>query len=308
MTCIPDLVPFVKSRVFNHWKGEISRVMVPSGHRFGFTTSSMNAYWQRFTQSMVEFVNAGRSDKTPLSVHRKPLVSNPCLAPPSQSAISYVNSQKLGFAKWDEVRGGWIAYTIHLPQGWRSSVNVVEDRLIMPSKRGKRGKRDAPVDQAVEKAPKKLAPSLKKTPPKKTKAGKKGKSTTSVLASEKKSAIAPIEKPIESTVAPSKAKSVGASLSTKKPSKKSVASRPLKGQKKASVTSSSLDEEQPSAASTPPPSKKKKFTAPLFPLGAASRTRSKSGSKVNFFLLSFFFWYSLLRFLILLSAAGNTRT
>ena len=96
MTCILDLVPFVKSRVFDHWKGEISRVMVPSGHRFGFTTSSMNAYWQRFTQSMVEFVNAGRSDKTPLSVHRKPLVSNPCLALPSQSAISMPIVKSLG--------------------------------------------------------------------------------------------------------------------------------------------------------------------------------------------------------------------
>jgi hypothetical protein len=179
----------------------------------------------------------------------------------------------------------------------------------MPSKRGKGSKRDAPVDQAVEKAPKKRAPSPKKTPPKKTKAGKKGKSTTSVSASEKKSTTAPIEKPIESTVAPSKAKCVGARLSTKKPSKKSVASRPPKGQKKASVASSFPDEEQPSAVSTPPPSKKKKFTAPLFPLSAASRTRSKSGSKVNFFFFSpFFSWYSLLRFLILSSAAGNTRT
>jgi hypothetical protein len=157
---------------------------------------------------MMEFVNAGRSDKTPISVHRKPLVSNPCLAPPSQSVISYANSQKLGFAEWDEVRGGWIAYTIHLPQGWRSSVNVVEDCLIMPSKRGKGIKRDAPVDPVVEKASNKPAPS-----PKKTKARKKGKSTTSVSTSEKKSTTAPIEKPIESTVAPSKAKSVGASLS-----------------------------------------------------------------------------------------------
>uniref|UniRef100_A0A2N9JB63 Aminotransferase-like plant mobile domain-containing protein n=1 Tax=Fagus sylvatica TaxID=28930 RepID=A0A2N9JB63_FAGSY len=240
--CVPDLAPFIKSRAFARWKDEISRIMVLSGHRFGFNTSSMNAYWQRLTQSMVEF---------------------------------------LGFAEWDEIKGGWIAYTIHLPQGWRSSVNVMEDRLIMPSKRGKGSKRDALVDQAVEKAPKKPAPSPKKTPPKKTKAGKKGKSTTSVSASEKKSTTAPKEKPIESTVAPFKAKSVGASLSTKKPSKKSVASRPLKGQKKASVTSSPPDEEQPSAASTPPPSKKKKFTAPLFPLGAASRTRSKSGSKAT---------------------------
>jgi hypothetical protein len=117
------------------------------------------------------------------------------------------------------------------------------------------------VDQAIEKAPKEPAPSPKKTPVKKTKAGKKGKST----------------------VAPLKTKSVDASLSTKKPSKKSIASRPPKGKKKASVSSSSPDEEQPSAALTPPPSKKKKFTAPLFPFGAASRTRSKCGPKVNFF-------------------------
>jgi hypothetical protein len=174
--------------------------MVPSGHRFGFNTSSMNAYWQRLTQSMVEFVNAGRSDKTPISVHRKPQTSNPCLAPPSQSAISYANSQKLGFAEWDEVRGGWIAYTIHLPERWRNSVNIVEDRLIMPSKRGKGSKRDAPVDLVVEKASKKPAPSPKKTPPKKTKAGKKGKSTTSASVSGKKSTTAPVETPIESTV------------------------------------------------------------------------------------------------------------
>jgi hypothetical protein len=116
-TCISDLTPFIKSRAFARWKGEISRIMVPSGHRFGFNTSSMDAYWRRLTQSMVEFVNAGKSEKTPISVHRKPLISYPCLSPPSQSAISYANSQKLGFAEWDEVRGGWIAYTIHLPQG-----------------------------------------------------------------------------------------------------------------------------------------------------------------------------------------------
>jgi hypothetical protein len=206
-TCISNLTPFIKSRVFARWKGEISRIMVLSGHRFGLNTSSMDAYWQRLTQSMVEFVNAGRSEKTPISVHRKPLISYPCLSPPSQSAISYANSQKLGFAEWDEARGGWIAYTIHLLQGWRNSVTVVEDRLIMPSKRGKGSKREAPVDQAVEKAPKGPAPSPKKTPAKKTKAGKKGKSM----------------------VASPKAKSVDASLSTKQPSKKSIASRPPKG-------------------------------------------------------------------------------
>ena len=81
-TCISDLAPFIKSRAFARWKGEISRIMVPSGHRFGFNTSSMDAYWQRLTQSMVEFVDVGRSEKTPISVHRKPLISYPCLSLP----------------------------------------------------------------------------------------------------------------------------------------------------------------------------------------------------------------------------------
>ncbi len=88
-------------------------------------------------------------NKIPISSHRKPQTSNPCLSPPSQFAIAYGNSKKLGFAEWDEIRGGWIAYTTHLQKGWRESVNIVEERLIMPSKRGKGNKRDALMDPAV---------------------------------------------------------------------------------------------------------------------------------------------------------------
>uniref|UniRef100_A0A2N9INJ2 Aminotransferase-like plant mobile domain-containing protein n=1 Tax=Fagus sylvatica TaxID=28930 RepID=A0A2N9INJ2_FAGSY len=96
-TCVADLTAFLKSHAFVRWGGEITRVLIPGGHRLGFNTPSMGAYWQRFTQSMVDFVIAGRSDKTPMSVYRKPLVSNPYLAPPSQSAISYANSQPITF-------------------------------------------------------------------------------------------------------------------------------------------------------------------------------------------------------------------
>jgi hypothetical protein len=365
-SCVADLTAFLKSRAFARWGGETTRVLIPGGHRLGFNTPSTGAYWQQFTQSMVDFVIAGRSDKTPMSVHRKSLVSNPYLTPPSQSTISYANSQKLGFAEWDSVRGGWIAYTIHLPDGWRSSVNVVEDRLIMLSKRGKGSKRDAPSDPAFEKTPKKPAPTVssskkapskkakavkqgkspllvlsaaeesttalvqgstksavappkRKTragkeskstpsvpstaeesttapleepiestggPSKKTKAGKKGKSTASVSVAAKESIAAPMKESVESTVAPSKPKSASP---PKQAVKKSAASRPPRGQKKASV-SSSKDEEEPSAVSTPLPPKKKKFTAPLFPLGAAGRTRSKSGPRVSLLLLfSLFF-------------------
>ena len=64
-TSSPDLAPFIKSRAFAHWEGEVSRIMVPSGHRFGFNTPSMNAYWQRLTHAMVEYVNIGRSEQDP---------------------------------------------------------------------------------------------------------------------------------------------------------------------------------------------------------------------------------------------------
>jgi hypothetical protein len=366
--------------------GEGTRVLIPGGHRFGFNTASMGAYWQRLTRSMVDYVIAGRSDKTPMSVHRKPLVSNPYLTPPTQSAISYANSQKLGFAEWDSARGGWVAYTIHLPEGWRSSVNVVEDRLIMPSKRGKVNKRDAPTDPVFERTPKKSAPtasSSKKAPSKKAKVAKQGKtpllvpsaagaSTTALAQGSTKSAVAPskrktragkeskstpsvpstaeesteafMEEPIESAVSPAEKTKVGkesksttsvplaakesmaapveesveptvASSRSKRASpakravKKGAASDPPRGQKKVSV-SSSTDEEEPSAVPIPSPPKKKKFTAPLFPLGAAGRTRSKSGPKVSLllllcppFTLNFIFASC---FLIFQSVAGGT--
>jgi hypothetical protein len=371
-SCVADLIAFLKSSAFARWGGESTRVLIPGGHRFGFNTPSMGAYWQRLTRSMVDYVIAGRGDKTPMSVHRKHLTSNPYLTPPSQSAISYVNSQKLGFAEWDSAKGGWVAYTIHLPDGWRSSVNVVEDRLIMPSKRGKVNKRDAPTDPVFERTPKKSAPtasSSKKVPSKKakaakqgkapllipsaagesttalvqgsvksvvappkrkTRAGKESKSTPSAPSTAEKSTEAPLEETIESTVSPAKKTKVGKerksttsvplaakesmaapvgesvepTVAPPKPKrasparqavKKSAASDPSKGQKKASI-SSSTDEEGPSAAPTPSPPKKKKFIAPLFPLGAAGRTRSKSGPKVSrllflcpFFMLHFIF-------------------
>uniref|UniRef100_A0A2N9HX39 Aminotransferase-like plant mobile domain-containing protein n=1 Tax=Fagus sylvatica TaxID=28930 RepID=A0A2N9HX39_FAGSY len=283
-TCIADLAAFLKSRAFVRWGGETTRVFIPGGHRLGFNTPSMGAYWQRFSQSMVDL-----------------------------SAISYANSQKLGFAEWDASRGGWIAYTIHLPEGWRNSVTIVEDRLIMVSKRGQVNKRDAPVDPVFEKTPKKATPSVPSSkkestaahaqepaksataPPKrKTRAGKESKSLPLVPSAAEGSTAVPLEEPseytesppekargpIESTAAPSKSKSASAG-SSQQSSKRIAASRPPKSQKKVDVSSSSPDEEEPSAVPGPSPPQKKKFTAPLFPLGAAGRTRSKSGPKVT---------------------------
>ena len=236
----------------------------------------------------------------------------------------------------------------------------MEDRLIMPFKRGKVNKRDAPSDPVFERTPKKSAPtasSSKKVPSKKaktvkqgklpllipsaarasttafvqgstkpavappkrkTRVGKESKSTPSMSSTAEESTEAPLEEPIESTVSPAKKTKVGKEsksttlvplaakesmaapvgesvepiVAPSKPKrasparqavKKSAASGSSKGQKKTSV-SSSTDEEEPSAAPTPSPPKKKKFTAPLFPLGAAGRTRSKSEPKVSLLL------------------------
>uniref|UniRef100_A0A2N9IBX5 Aminotransferase-like plant mobile domain-containing protein n=1 Tax=Fagus sylvatica TaxID=28930 RepID=A0A2N9IBX5_FAGSY len=225
-SCVADLTAFLKSSAFARWGGEGTRVLIPGGHRFGFNTASMGAYWQRLTRSMVDYVIAGRSDKTPMSVHRKPLVSNPYLTPPTQSAISYANSQKLGFAEWDSARGGWVAYTIHLPEGWKSSVNVVEDRLIMPSKRGKVNKRDAPTDPVFERTPKKSAPtasSSKKAPSKKAKVAKQGKAPLLVPSAAGASTTALAQGATKSAVAPSKRKTRAGKESKSTPSVPSTA-------------------------------------------------------------------------------------
>uniref|UniRef100_A0A2N9GE29 Aminotransferase-like plant mobile domain-containing protein n=1 Tax=Fagus sylvatica TaxID=28930 RepID=A0A2N9GE29_FAGSY len=262
-SCVADLTAFLKSSAFARWGGEGTRVLIPGGHRFGFNTASMGAYWQRLTRSMVDYVIAGRSDKTPMSVHRKPLVSNPYLTPPTQSAISYANSQKLGFAEWDSARGGWVAYTIHLPEGWKEFCQ--------------RGASTTALAQGATKSA--VAPSKRKT-----RAGKESKSTPSVPSTAEESTEAFMEEPIESAVSPAEKTKVGKESQREQvlPSeavKKGAASDPPRGQKKVSV-SSSTDEEEPSAVPIPSPPKKKKFTAPLFPLGAAGRTRSKSGPKV----------------------------
>ena len=167
----------------------------------------------------------------------------------------------------------------------------------MPSKRGKGSKRDTPVDPAVEKDPKKPAPSPKKTSSTKTKAGKKSGFVVLIPSSEKESATPLSQATIVSAATSSRAKGVvsgsskskSATAPSSKASRKSVTSLPPKGQRKAGTSSSSSGKEQPSVAPTPPPSKRKKFIAPLFPFGVATRTRSKSGFKVSSF--SFLFIY-----------------
>jgi hypothetical protein len=187
----PSLASFIKSRTFAHWEGKVARVMIPGSHRLGFYTASMSEYWQRLTHAMNDYVSSDRSSETPLSIHCKPQILNPYLSLPSQSAIAYGNSKKLGFAEWDEIRDGWITYNTHLPESWRESVNIVEECLIMPTKWRKRNKRDASVDLAVEKGSEKPAHSPKKTPPKKTKVGKKSKSATPVPELGKESTTIP---------------------------------------------------------------------------------------------------------------------
>uniref|UniRef100_A0A2N9IL47 Aminotransferase-like plant mobile domain-containing protein n=1 Tax=Fagus sylvatica TaxID=28930 RepID=A0A2N9IL47_FAGSY len=262
----PSLAPFIKSCSFAYWEGKVNRVMIPSGHRFDLNIMSMNAYWQRLAHAMVRYVNSGRSNKAPISSHCKLQISSLCFSPPSQSAMAYRNSQKLGFAEWDETRSGWIVYTTHFPK-----------------------------DPAVENGSKKPTHSPKKASSKKTKAGKKSKSVAPVPKPEKESTTTPSETAIESAAALSKAKGmatgsskrksaavpslegIGKQAASSKVGKKSVALRHPKDQRKPATSSSSSDEEQPSAIPTRSRPKKKKSVIP--PSSDAIRIRSKSGSK-----------------------------
>ena len=110
----------------------------------------------------------------------------------------------------------------------------------------------------MEKSSKKWVGSPKKTPPKKTKVGKKKGSIAPVTELEKESVITPSKTVVESTVAPAKSKGVVIGspkrkfvavsfledkekqvASFAKVGKKTVALRPSKGQKKSVIFSSS---------------------------------------------------------------------
>ena len=320
----PSLAPFIKDRAFAYWKGKVNRMMIPSGHRFDFNTVSINAYWQRLAYAMAGYVKSGRGNKAPISNYCKLQISSPCFYPSSRSAIAYRNSQKLGFAKWDETRSVWIVYTTHFPKGLRESVNVVEKRLVMLSKRGKWAKRDAPVNSTMEKSFKKRARSPKKTPLKKTKAGKKKDSATPVPELEKESSTTSLKKVVEFVVAPIKAKGVvigspkrkfatvptlegveKQAIFSNKVGKKSVTLRSSEDQRKFAVSPSSLKGGQQSVVPAHSSPKKKKSIVP--PFGASTRTRSKSasvvkqaGSKVSFFSLFVCCFYFAILFCIFL--------
>uniref|UniRef100_A0A2N9IJU8 Aminotransferase-like plant mobile domain-containing protein n=1 Tax=Fagus sylvatica TaxID=28930 RepID=A0A2N9IJU8_FAGSY len=211
-------------------------------------------------------VFASLQEATPSSPSLAPFIKSRAFAywegKVNRFAIAYGNSQKVGFAEWDETRSGWIAYTIHFPEGWKESVNVIEERLVMPSKRGKGSKRDVPVDSDVEKGSKKRAHSPKKASSKKTKAGKKSKSTAPVPRPEKESAT-----------------TLSKIAASSKVGMKSVPLHPSKDQRKPATSSFSPDEEQPSAILAHSPPKKKKSIGPLS--SAATRTRSKSASVIK---------------------------
>uniref|UniRef100_A0A2N9FZF8 Aminotransferase-like plant mobile domain-containing protein n=1 Tax=Fagus sylvatica TaxID=28930 RepID=A0A2N9FZF8_FAGSY len=228
-------IPYCPQRVQRQFGLDQGIPIGPQETGLASTLPSMGAYWQRFTQSMVDFVITGRSDKTPMSVHRKASVSNPYLTPPSQSAISYANNQKLGFAEWDASRGGWIAYTIHLPEGWRNSVNVVEDRLIMLSKRVPSAAKES-TTALVQGSAKSATASLLRRKDKGRE--RRVNPLPSVPSAVEESTATPLEEPAESTESPPK-------------------------------KAKAWEEEQVHCLQLLLPPKKKKFTAPLFPLGAS---------------------------------------
>uniref|UniRef100_A0A2N9FWV1 Aminotransferase-like plant mobile domain-containing protein n=1 Tax=Fagus sylvatica TaxID=28930 RepID=A0A2N9FWV1_FAGSY len=277
-TCIADLTAFLKSRAFVRWGGETTRVLIPGGHRLGFNTSSMGVYWQRFTQSMVDFVIAAKSSDSPNGDESRERLD---------SRTPYI-CQRVG----------------GIP------VNVVEDRLIMlskraPSKKAKAVKKDKPpllvpsCCQGVHHGPcarinqvchcssqeKDKGRERKVNPPPRQKLGRKVSPPPPVTSSCKGVYHGSCGKNLLSPPLLLRSlRSVGAS-SPQQTSKKSAASHPPRSQKKTNVSSSSPDEEEPSAVSTPSPPKKKKFTAPLFPSWRCWSYKEQEWSQGEFFVV-----------------------
>uniref|UniRef100_A0A2N9IR65 Uncharacterized protein n=1 Tax=Fagus sylvatica TaxID=28930 RepID=A0A2N9IR65_FAGSY len=214
-------------------------------------------YPQRPSSRVVPFARWGGVTKLLLSVgHRKPLVSNPYLTPPSQSAISYANSQKLGFAMGAY---GIASREVGLPKPFicqmAGGVLLMSWQPSAPNALEAEESTTALVQGSTKSA---VAP-----PKRKTRAGKESKSTPSYcffgskkapsikgyrcrgvcllqrshgtcaripLEGKEESIAAPVRESVESTVAPSKPKNASPPKQTVKKAPVSAASRPPRGQ------------------------------------------------------------------------------
>uniref|UniRef100_A0A2N9IAP6 Aminotransferase-like plant mobile domain-containing protein n=1 Tax=Fagus sylvatica TaxID=28930 RepID=A0A2N9IAP6_FAGSY len=69
-------------------------------------TKECQEYWLKVAAAMADYVDQGRGTRIPLPNHHTHPVESVTLSPPTQTAISYADRQNLGFAEWDELRGG----------------------------------------------------------------------------------------------------------------------------------------------------------------------------------------------------------
>jgi hypothetical protein len=116
-------------------------MVIPCGGRLGICTVAMQEYWLRVAAAMADYIGQGRRTRIPLSNHHTYPIETVTLSLPTQTAISYADRQNLGFAEWDEPRGGWILYSTKFLSDWKESVKVVEERLKLDSKKGKGSKK-----------------------------------------------------------------------------------------------------------------------------------------------------------------------
>uniref|UniRef100_A0A2N9HAB7 Aminotransferase-like plant mobile domain-containing protein n=1 Tax=Fagus sylvatica TaxID=28930 RepID=A0A2N9HAB7_FAGSY len=92
------------------------------------------AYW--LSSQSFELLQTNSRSLTYLSA-----VNPGALGNPSESLPHVLDRQNLGFAEWDEPRGGWILYSTKFLSDWKESVKVVEERLKLDSKKGKGSKK-----------------------------------------------------------------------------------------------------------------------------------------------------------------------
>uniref|UniRef100_A0A2N9EKD6 Aminotransferase-like plant mobile domain-containing protein n=1 Tax=Fagus sylvatica TaxID=28930 RepID=A0A2N9EKD6_FAGSY len=271
-SCVADLTAFLKSRAFARWGGETTRVLIPGGHRLRLQHSvhgSLLATCQRRLDCLYHSSARWLEEFCSMSWR-----------------IGLIMLSKRGKgSKRDAPADPAFEKTPKKP------APTVSSSKKAPSKKAKavkQGKSPLLVLSAAEESTTALCkdqPSLPLLLPKrKTRAGKESKSTPSVPSTAEESTTAPLEEPIESTGGPSKKTKAGRKPKSASPPKqtvkKSAASRPPRGQKKASVFLHLRMRKNRLRCQLPRLLRRRSLLLPLFPLGAAGRTRSKSGPKV----------------------------
>ena len=88
--------PLFHDTTMEYWASKIERVLVPSRHCEGYTTTNMKLYWRKAMSTFVVYVSILEVEEVVISPPSRELFANTRLIPNTRVALAWATRQNLG--------------------------------------------------------------------------------------------------------------------------------------------------------------------------------------------------------------------